>query len=175
MASFIPHLLFLLLLLVTLSPTLLLADDNLIKKQCRHAEAPELCIQCVKSDPRASKADKVGIATIIINCLSNHSKTLAGNMSDLAVHAPNKKLSSAFKNCSQGFEKANKDLAKVVSCLKGRDFDHANRSVRTALQFKLTCRRQLMHYKGKVPSSVEYTMRVYEALSVSAMRIIDRL
>ncbi|MBA0803991.1 hypothetical protein Gohar_014148, partial [Gossypium harknessii] len=38
------------------------ANDTLIKTQCHNAEVPEVCIQCVKSDPRSQSADKVGIA-----------------------------------------------------------------------------------------------------------------
>jgi pectinesterase inhibitor-like protein len=179
MASFIHRVLFL-VLLAALSPVLfgthnlVKADDNLIKLQCRHAETPTLCIQCLKSDPRAPHADKVGIATIVINCLSSHSKTLASNMTKLASKEEDKKLKSACHGCSKGYVKANKNLLKAVSLLKIGDYDKANSGVKSALQYELFCRETFEESKWKLPSLVVYEMRLYEALSEAALRIVDR-
>ncbi|KAG5241616.1 pectinesterase inhibitor [Salix suchowensis] len=165
MASFIHPALFL-VLFSPLSPILfgthshVQADDNLIKLQCRNSETPALCIQCIKSDPAAPQADKVGIAAIVINCLRSHSRIL--------------RLRSAYQSCSKGFLKAVKHLLKVVSVLKMGDYDKANAGVMSALEYELSCGAAFEESKRKLPGLVVYEMRVYEALSEAAFRIIDR-
>ncbi|KAF9678705.1 hypothetical protein SADUNF_Sadunf07G0062800 [Salix dunnii] len=150
------------------------ADDNLIKLQCRNSETPALCIQCIKSDPGAPQADKVGIATIVINCLRSHSRTLASNTTKLASREDDEKLRSAYQSCSKGFVKAIKYLLKVVSLLKIGDYDKANSGVMSALKYELSCGATFEESKWKLPGLVVHEMRVYEALSEAAFRIIDR-
>ncbi|CAK7355439.1 unnamed protein product [Dovyalis caffra] len=181
MASIIRHALFLVLVTVLFSPILfgthnvVIAYDDLIKQQCHNAETPSLCIQCLKSDPKAPQADKVGIATIVINCVSNHSKTLASNMTELASKEElDKKLKSAYQRCIKGYALADKHLLKVVSWLKTGDYDKANSGVMSALEYELLCRASFEVSKWEIPSLVVYEMRVYEALSEAAFRIIDR-
>ncbi|KAJ6678166.1 PLANT INVERTASE/PECTIN METHYLESTERASE INHIBITOR SUPERFAMILY PROTEIN [Salix viminalis] len=179
MASFIHRALFL-VLFSALSPILfgthshVKADDSLIKLQCRNSETPALCIQCIHSDPAAPQADKVGIAAIVINCLRSHSRILASNMTKMASREDDERLRSAYQSCSKGFLKAVKHLLKVVSVLKMGDYDKANAGVMSALEYELSCGAAFEESKRKLPGLVVYEMRVYEALSEAAFRIIDR-
>ncbi|KAF9665307.1 hypothetical protein SADUNF_Sadunf16G0109200 [Salix dunnii] len=80
--------------------------------QCHNSKTLALCIQCIKSDPRAPYADKVGIAAIVILCVRNHSRTLASNKTKVASREDNEKLQSAYQSCSKGFVKAIKYILK---------------------------------------------------------------
>ena len=139
-----------------------------------NAEVPATCILCVKSDPRGEIADKVGIATIIMNCLSNNAETLANNMSSIASSVHSKNLKALFQDCEKGFLEAKSDLSTASNQLKVKDYDKTNHFVRTALEQEITCQKNVVSLKLRVPSNVLYVMRVYEELSDAAMRIIDR-
>ncbi|XWS10312.1 hypothetical protein CRYUN_Cryun39dG0065300 [Craigia yunnanensis] len=169
------HLILILLFIsFQLDNKLVFADDKLIEQQCHNAEVPAVCIQCLKSDPRGQVADKVGIATIIINCLSNNAENLANNMSNLASSVQDKNLTSLFQNCEKGFFQAKSDLSTATNQLKSKDYDKTNHCVRTALEPERVCMKNVVSLKFKVPSNILNEMRVYEELSNAAMRIIDR-
>jgi pectinesterase inhibitor-like protein len=95
-------------------------------------------------------------------------------MTKLASKEEDKKLKSACHGCSKGYVKANKNLLKAVSLLKIGDYDKANSGVKSALQYELFCRETFEESKWKLPSLVVYEMRLYEALSEAALRIVDR-
>ena len=150
------------------------ADDKLIEQQCHNAEVPAACIQCLKSDPRGQVADKVGIATIVINCLRNNAEILANNMSNLASSVQDKKIKPLLQDCEKGFVQAKNDLSTATNQLKSKDYDKTNHFVRTALEPEIVCKKNVVSLKVRVPSNILNEMRVYEELSDAAMRIIDR-
>lgn len=104
---------------------LVIADDQLIQMECHNAEEPTTCIECLKSDPHGEKADKVGIAVIILGCLSNNAKTLAANMTEIAYGTKDKNATKILKQCSKGFYSATKDLASATLKLKSGKYDGA--------------------------------------------------
>ncbi|KAL4351263.1 hypothetical protein GQ457_06G023640 [Hibiscus cannabinus] len=150
------------------------ADEILIQLQCHNAEVPSTCIQCVKSDPRGQSADKVAIAGIVISCLSNHARSLSGNMTALASAMLDKDVKWALQSCGKGFSEAKTDLAKATNMLKNKDYDETNSLVSKALQKEVDCQKNVWDYRALVPDFVIYDMRVYQELSDAAMRIIDR-
>ncbi|XVF18210.1 hypothetical protein REPUB_Repub11eG0001900 [Reevesia pubescens] len=150
------------------------ADEKLIELQCHNAEVAAACLQCLRSDPRGEVADKVGIATIIINCISTNAEALANNMSSLASSVHDKNLKSLFHDCEKGFFEAKHDLSTATNELKGKDYDKTNHFVRTALEQEILCKKNVVSMKLRVPSNILYEMNVYEELSDAAMRIIDR-
>lgn len=95
-------------------------------------------------------------------------------MTKMASREDDEKLRSAYQSCSKGFLKAVKYLSKVVSVLKMGDYDKANAGVMSALKHELSCGATFEESKRKLPGLVVYEMRVYEALSEAAFRIIDR-
>ncbi|GMI65584.1 hypothetical protein like AT4G00872 [Hibiscus trionum] len=153
---------------------LVFADETLIQLQCRNAEVPSTCIQCVKSDPRSQSADKVGIAAIVISCLSNSAKALSGNMTALASVVHDTKVKQIIQGCEIGFSEAETDLTKATTLLENKDYDGTNSLINVALQQEVDCHNDVLDYKVSVPSIMIYDMRVYEELSDAAMRIIDR-
>ncbi|XP_022716591.1 pectinesterase inhibitor-like [Durio zibethinus] len=163
-----------LILLLFASFQLVFSDEKLIEVQCHNAEVPAACIQCLKSDPGGEAADKVGIATIIINCLSNNAETQENNMSSLASSVQDKNLKSLFQDCKKGFFEAKHDLSTATNQLKSKNYDKTNHYVRTALEEEIICRKYVVSMKLRVASNILYKMRVYEELSDAAMRIIDR-
>ncbi|KDP25096.1 hypothetical protein JCGZ_22631 [Jatropha curcas] len=180
MASFANsiHHLRLLLTVVALIHTekLISANEDIIECECHNTETPEVCMECLKSNPTASASNELGIATIITNCVSNHSKHLATKMSVLVHRVGDENLKSVFQACSQGYYLACVDLSMVVSKLKSGDYDKAGHFVLTALSFQLTCITNFqMNQTWHLPESIAYEMKVYEDLSEAAMRIIDRL
>ncbi|OMO88351.1 Pectinesterase inhibitor [Corchorus capsularis] len=174
------HLLILLLVLTSFqhATKLVLADEKLIEQQCHNAEVPATCIQCVNSDPTAIKADKVGIAAIVINCLSDNVETLAKNMSSMASTVQDKSLKSMFNECTKGFLEARRDLSTAMKELKKKNYDQTNLRVRKAVTPELDCKNNVVDKIKlavlQLPDDVLYTMRVYEELTNAAMRIIDR-
>ncbi|XVE52823.1 hypothetical protein DITRI_Ditri02bG0155100 [Diplodiscus trichospermus] len=150
------------------------ADDKLIETECHNAEVPATCIQCVNSDPQGKLADRVGIAAIVINCLSSNADILAKNMSTLASRVQDKSLKSLFRGCEKGFSQAKSDLSTAMNRLKSKDYDKTNHFVRTALQQEIFCMENVVDLKLTIPSDILFDMRVYEELSDAAMRIIDR-
>ncbi|KAF3974714.1 hypothetical protein CMV_001973 [Castanea mollissima] len=163
------------LLLLTPYPPMLKADDKLIQIECHNAEVPSTCIQCLQSDQHSQKADRVGIATIIVSCLKNHAQSLAANMSHLASGAKDKEMKNRFEECSQGFCSTMKELSSATIRLKKAKYDDAERSVNKALNcYSLNCQSIIQSYKNS-PKHVVYSMRIYEELSEAANRVIERL
>ncbi|KAJ0099051.1 hypothetical protein Patl1_20382 [Pistacia atlantica] len=177
----------LLLLLLTLSPTFFLhpqnlanADDALIEQQCRQTDAPETCLQCIKSDPEAAKkADKPEtIATMLVTCLSDDAEILEGNMSTLASSvSEDKNFKGTCEDCSKCYHQAKTKLTSAMDELKKGDYDEANHIVVSALinSRMVSCGLKIQSYKSKVPDDVLNKMRIYAQLSGVAMNIIDRL
>lgn len=178
---------YLLLLLLTLSPTFFLhphnlanADDALVEQQCRQTDAPETCIQCIKSDPEAAKkADKPEtIAAILVTCLSTDAEILKGNMSTLASSvSQDKNFKGICEDCSKCYDQAKTNLSSATDELKKGDYDEANYFVVSALvnSRMAACGLKIQSYKSKVPDDVFNKMRIYAQLSGAAMNIIDRL
>ncbi|KAB1216942.1 Pectinesterase inhibitor [Morella rubra] len=169
-------------LLLTLSPPLfgqgrrlVRADESLIQIECHNAEVPSTCIQCLTSDGRAENADKVGIATIVVDCLQNHANTLAGNMSSLASGTKDRGMKNVFLKCGQGFSSAEKALSSSTLSLKNGKYENAEKFVGEALEHELTCQKNVASYKDQIPERVAYEMRIYEELSEAARRIFERL
>lgn len=155
---------------------LVIADDRLIQIECHNAEVPTTCIECLKSDPRSEKADKVGIAVIILGCLSNNAKALATNMTEIASGAIDTNATKILKQCSRGFYSATKDLASATLKLKSGKYDGAEHSVSRAVVSAAYCRYEIEVYKRKVvPRNMIYEMFIYEDLSEAANRIIEGL
>ncbi|KAI4323192.1 hypothetical protein L6164_022819 [Bauhinia variegata] len=77
---------------------LVAADDNLIRKECNNSEVPETCIRCVKTDPSAGKADRLGIATIVVGCIGNQAKILAANMTQLGSKEKRSEIEESLPN-----------------------------------------------------------------------------
>ncbi|KAK8689118.1 hypothetical protein V6N13_087845 [Hibiscus sabdariffa] len=153
---------------------IVLAGESLIQLQCHNAEVPSTCIQCLKSEPRSKIADKVGIAVIVISCLSNSAKVLSGNMSALASAEHDKKVKQVLLGCEIGFSEAETYLTKAKAQLENKDYNRTNSFIGEALEHEVDCHNDVLGYKSLVPDSVIYDMRVYEELSDAAMRIIDR-
>lgn len=165
-------------LLLTPSPPLLKlvrADDQLIQMECHNAEVPTTCMLCLKSDRGAAAADKVGIATILVNCLKNHANTLAANMSDLVSGTKDQVVKIVLHECGQGYSSAKKKLSSATSSLKSGKYDDAERFVNEALKYELTCHSKIGSYKERIPEDIVHEMKIYEELSEAAKRIVERL
>ncbi|KAK8588955.1 hypothetical protein V6N13_087844 [Hibiscus sabdariffa] len=153
---------------------LVFADEALIELQCHNAEVPSTCIQCVKSDPKGESADKVGIAFIIITCLSNNAGSLKNNMTVLASSARGKVEKIVLQKCAKGFSVSMDDLVKAAITLGAKDYDKTNGLVAAALVQEVYCKQNILGKNVTVPDGMVYAMRVYEELSNAALRIIDR-
>lgn len=167
-------------LFLTLSPTFShqrTPHHGIIQTECHNSETPAVCMECLKSDPHAAKASRVGIATIIVHCLTNHSNTLLKNMSKLASKTHVNASKRIFEDCKKSFVSSRKELDGARSALKKRDFDGVVKSVDTALEYELTCSYEITGAKldSHVPIDVIYTMRIFQELSEAALRIIERL
>ncbi|TYG96357.1 hypothetical protein ES288_A11G343900v1 [Gossypium darwinii] len=150
------------------------ADDTLIKTQCHNAEVLEACIQCVKSDPRSQSADKVGIATIVITCISNKAVTLESNMTVLALSVHDKDLKLVLQDCQKELSNAKTNLTTAMDRLKSKDYDQTNYLLNHALQKEFDCKKNVGDLQYTLPTTVLNDMTIYEELSEAAMRIIDR-
>lgn len=153
---------------------LVFADDALIETQCHNTEVPETCIHCVKSDPRSQSADKVGIAAIVITCLSNKATTLVKNMTILASGAHDKELKVVLRACEKGFYYAKTKLIVATNRLKRKDYDQTNHLVKQALEEEFVCKMNVGALRFDFPTCVIYDMSLYEELSTAIMRIVDR-
>ncbi|KAB2006348.1 hypothetical protein ES319_D11G338400v1 [Gossypium barbadense] len=150
------------------------ADNTLIKTQCHNAKVPKACIQCVKSDPHSQSADKVGIATIVITCISNKAVTLESNMTVLASSVHDKKLKLVLQDCQKEFSDAKTNLTTAMDRLKNKDYDQTNYLVNHALQEEFYCKNNVGDLQYTLPTTILNDMTLYEELSEAAMRIIDR-
>ncbi|GAV64127.1 PMEI domain-containing protein, partial [Cephalotus follicularis] len=154
-------------------------NASLIESACHNANVPATCLQCLKSDQRAQKADEVGVAIIVVSCLSNHTKNLVSNMTQLASGAQDKNLKTICEACGKGYSTALTDLSAATLKITNGEYDEANLSVRNALESEVECQRSIGGNQQKIkpsfPVDVLYEMKVYEQLSDAALRIIDRL
>lgn len=167
--NYIHHLLLLLsLLLIPLASTYTITEQ-----ECHHSLTPQTCLSCVESDTAAEKADRVGVAMIVVGCMGRQAQTLSANMTTLGSHEKDKKLRNTYMDCSKKYSNAKGILdGSAKKALKNRDFDNAERFVVTAMSFDDDCYQSL---DGKVPSGVMEEMTRYEELAEAACRIIERL
>ncbi|TYG47662.1 hypothetical protein ES288_D11G357900v1 [Gossypium darwinii] len=135
---------------------------------------PKACIQCVKSDPRSQLANKVGIAAIIITCISNKAVTLESNMTVLASSVHDKDLKLVLQDCQKELSDAKTNLTTAIDRLKNKDYDQTNYLVNLALQKEFDCKKNVGDLQYTLHTTVLNDMTLYEELSEAAMRIIDR-
>ncbi|KAM7269214.1 hypothetical protein ACFE04_024711 [Oxalis oulophora] len=167
-------------LITTLS--LVHSDDKLIQSACHDADSPAPCLQCVQSDPKAIKANRIEISTIVVSCLRKHATNIASNMSALAIRAKDdndddkKLMKSICESCTKSYHEAINDLNDATVKIKKGVYDDANVLLRKALENEFDCHTRVNgHKKLDFPKSVVDEMNVYEQLSDAALRIIDRL
>ncbi|KAF5728198.1 pectinesterase inhibitor [Tripterygium wilfordii] len=184
MAAYISlHYLLILLILLILSPTffhqtckLVQADHSLIENQCHNANVPATCLQCVESDPEAKTADQIGIAIIVVRCLSNHSSILVTETTKLARKAKDKDSKHVFESCSKGFSTANKYLSDVAAYLTIGEYGKAATSVLEASQNCNICQVDTKKLSEELPTAtiILYEIGVFGELTDAVMRMIDR-
>lgn len=163
------------LLLLGQAPNTVRGNDELIKIECHNAEVPSTCIQCLKSDRRSENSDRVRIAAILVNCLQNHAKGLAGNMSALASGSKDQAMKNVFEECGRGFSSARKVLSSATLNLEKSKYDDAEMFVNEALQYVLQCHSRIGDHGDQIPKDVVYGMKLYEDLSEATDRIVERL
>ncbi|KAE8667823.1 hypothetical protein F3Y22_tig00112370pilonHSYRG00049 [Hibiscus syriacus] len=149
------------------------ADEALIQSECHNADVPTTCIRCVKSNPRSESANKIGIAAIILSCLSHSAGVQSANMTDLAMYTFEKDAKQMLLNCATGFFEAQVDLVNATDQLMNEDYNGTNSLVKQALVREVKCRR-ILEDRQLTYAAMVYDMRVYEELSNAVMRIVDR-
>lgn len=159
---------------------LVVADLNLIKTLCHNSDSPDTCLKCVLSNKNAEGADSVGIAIILINCISNQGETLAANMTKLASLTSDEKAKPLCQRCAVEYgEIAKEEFVLATDLLRHHKYDNAEIFVVKARHMALTCYMELRLYHHRltvpVPSEVFYYMKMYEEFSNSACRIIEKL
>lgn len=167
-----------LLVLLTLShPQLAEADYKLIEIVCHGSDVPEICIECLKSDPNAGLAtSKVELTVIMMNCISNHAEVLQENMEDFASNSKDESIKAVFMQCSKGYLESKGDLFSAIVYLKSHEFDKAESCVAQAIHLHRTCHSTIKSYKRiKISRKIAYEMEIYEELCFSTNRIIERL
>lgn len=152
-------------------------DRRVIRNACHTSEVPEICKQCLYSDPGSAKADAAGIADILIHCLMSHSSYLARNMSKLASNPELKEYTkSAYQHCFLHCSDAKKALNSASLELKNRRYDNAELSLRQAALNQGTCRYDFRNLTQiYVPPNVSYDLRVFDILTLTAFRVIENL
>lgn len=172
---------YLLLLVLSLSPffhqpsKLVAAENNLIEMVCHVAEVPESCIKCLKSDPRSEFADKVGIALIVMNCLTDHVDTLEINMSNIAAVSKDESTVKLFLECAKDYASAKKELNSAITSLKSGKYDEAETSVTLALNYDTDCHFKIVSFKKKIAHTIAFKIKLFEELCQAANRIIERI
>lgn len=122
------------------------------------------------------KADAVGIANIIIDCLMSHSSYLASNMSNLGSNPEHNATKSAYEHCFLHCSDAKKALNSAALELKNGSYDSAELSLREAALYQGTCRYEFVSSNETyVPPNVYYDLKVFDILTVAAFRIIEKL
>ncbi|VVA97426.1 unnamed protein product [Arabis nemorensis] len=174
-SSLLAKLLLLLTTLVTMS-VISIANEELMMQQCHNSDNPTLCLRCVSSDPNSQEADQVGLARIILRCISSHLLTLTNNTSGLASkHHRNPKAKTALKQCVSGYAMAKHGVRKADAHLIAGEYDKAAYDVSmTMVAPPVSCRDSLVTLNIDLPSGFRYHTEVYLALTQALLRIIDR-
>ncbi|KAL1221486.1 Pectinesterase inhibitor [Cardamine amara subsp. amara] len=166
---------FLLLTFLVISPISIRADKDLMVKECHNAKAPSICMQCLESDPTSVKANPVGIAGIVINCLNSRLQNITKNITDLLSSKEDKgDMKKALEACKKDLStEATTKLSEAKTGLKTGDYDKAGLSIKLALGFPLSCRVSLKNVKF-TSADLFTQINLFGQLSNAAMRIIDR-
>ena len=172
-----------LLVLLTVSqlfhqhPHLAEADYKLIEIVCHAADVPEICIQCLNSDPDAGLAtSKVELAVVMMDCITHHADVLQQNMKDVASSSKDDSIRDVLMECSKGYMAAKTDLLSAIVYLRSHEFDEAESCVTEAFFQHHTCHSTIKDHKDiKISRKVAHEMKIYEELCNSANRIIERL
>ncbi|KAI3946956.1 hypothetical protein MKW98_003519 [Papaver atlanticum] len=157
--------------------TFVRADDELIRQVCHNSEAPTTCNQCVKADNRSDKANTVGIATIVVDCIKIQANNLQTNISTLgSIYKDDFAANRTITKCGELFSHAKSDLNAVSQDLKNGDYDASDRSIFNALLYQNSCKNQCKNNpKIIITSHIFYGFKMYEELSQIALSILNRL
>lgn len=155
---------------------LVAADNKLIEIVCHETDMPEVCVQCLTSDPDAETADRLGLTNIVVYCLDNHASSLESNMSNMSSVYKDRSTKKVLLGCSQGYLASKKDLLAAIVSLKSGQFDDAETSVTMTLDRHMSCLKRIeQHKEVQISSKLAYEMKIYEDLCQIADRIIERL
>ncbi|KAK3218484.1 hypothetical protein Dsin_012454 [Dipteronia sinensis] len=132
-------------------------------------------MQCLESDPKSEKVDKFGIALIIINCMSNNSRTAMYNFTNIVKNIMDKDMKMAVtEDCVGKYPEVIGNVSKVNNLLKNREFDQAVDALSNAIASEHYCYEGISKFKLVFPDLwIYYGIRVYEELSDGVMRMID--
>ncbi|CAN8259565.1 unnamed protein product [Cochlearia groenlandica] len=168
----------LLLLITTLATMSLItkANEDLMMQQCHNSNNPTLCLRCLNSYTTSQEADQVGLARIILKCVTTHLIKLTNNTSTMvSKHRRDPKAAEALKQCRLGYVNATRGVREADGHLISGDYDKAAYDVSMKVEYpSVTCSTNLVSLNVNVSSSFGYHTKVYLALTQALLRIIDR-
>ncbi|KAK4839455.1 hypothetical protein QYF36_022065 [Acer negundo] len=139
---------------------LVVADHDLMKSQCEYTEAPALYMQCLESDPESERVDKFGIAMIIVNCMSNNSRTAMSNFTNIEKNITDKGMKMAVtKDCVGKYPEVIDNVSMVNNHLKNREFDQAADALAKAIASK-ELRRGVYKKDTHTMSSIQSPLQI---------------
>ncbi|XP_020230872.1 uncharacterized protein LOC109811525 [Cajanus cajan] len=132
-------------------------------------------MKCVLSSKNSTKADGVGIATIIVDCIKDKANILALNTTNLAS-TTHGKLKPFYQTCAKDYDYiAKKELILTKKALHKHEYDNAESCMVKALTIHVACRAPVEYYCDEVPSGVIDDMNTYEELCEAASTVITKL
>ncbi|KAI4323194.1 hypothetical protein L6164_022821 [Bauhinia variegata] len=181
--SDIPNTLLVLSLLLFLSPpfihkphNLVAAHEHLISAACRGSTDPPTCLSCVKSNPGARKANKTGIASIVLNCIDGHACNLKASFTSLVSKTQDQTLKGIYQSCIGKYSVNMKLVASAQKALERHRNEAANRFLGKAFEFSSAlCHHHVDMHLDKVPYPVVQEIIIFEELCTDALRIIQGL
>ncbi|KAM7276539.1 hypothetical protein ACFE04_018405 [Oxalis oulophora] len=178
---------FLLLLAITFSqnflhlqpPTFVVADTDLIRKTCQTTKYYDLCVSCLKSDPRSLEAaDAKGLAVIVVGVgFANATATSSYLSSELLCATNDTNLKKVLKQCADKYKYASEALQGSVQNLVSETYDYAYMNVMAAQDYPRACHNAFKRSPGLLAYPVELGKRedALKRICDVVLGIIDKL
>ncbi|KAI4323195.1 hypothetical protein L6164_022822 [Bauhinia variegata] len=149
---------------------------ELISRECsEHSHNPATCMTCVLSDPGAGKADKIGIATIVVNCINIHGHNLTVNMKSLVSKTEDQTLKAACQDCISKYFINKHLLAAAQVAFQNHQHEIAGSLMGQILRFSKACGHYIRKHLSQVPVVVTEEIDLYDELCFHAKSIISDL
>ncbi|XP_059435574.1 21 kDa protein-like [Corylus avellana] len=129
-----------LVLLVTLLPNQILADQNLISSACDHTLYKKLCRKTLESDPESSSATSFEVLSkVALKHATSTATHINSKVTKLLNESSSKVVKGALKDCNENYQDAIEGLTKSSNALASKRYNDVNTWVSAAMSASDSC------------------------------------
>jgi pectinesterase inhibitor-like protein len=129
-----------LVLLVTLLPNQILADQNLISSACDHTLYKKLCKKTLESDSESSSATSFEVLSkVALKHATSKATHIHSKVTELLKESSSNEVKAALKDCNDNYQDAIERLTASSDALASKKYNDVNTWVSAAMSAGDSC------------------------------------